>query len=262
MSVVRLEVGDKVAEIRIDRKPGNRIDHRISVELLAALGSVLSSDARVLLLCGAGEHFCQGGDAAQWLGQSNARIRAGLDLFAQVIDQLDRFPLPTIAVVQGECFGDGFHLALACDLIIAGQGAQFSFPEGKLGLVTAYGGVAQLADRVGKARAAELTLLGSAVDAEEMERLNVVSRIVEDDNLEQEAHALALRLAGGSTHAFAVSKSLLRAWSTGGVPAARSVASDLAAPLLASADMQSALKAALAAQIDEADGLHAPPGDR
>lgn len=248
MAVVGLEIGDKIAEIRIDRPTGNRIDHQISTELLAALDRVLSSDAHVVLLYGAGEHFCQGGDIAQWLDRSNTQIRAGIDKFAQVIDQLDRFPLPTLAVVQGECLSEGFHLALGCDLIIAGRGAQFAFPEGRLGLATTYGGIAQLADRMGKARAVELTLLGSAVDAEEMERLNVVSRVVDDENLEQEARALAARLAGGSTRAFSVSKSLLRAWSIGGVPAARAVAPDLVTPLLASTDVQSALRNALGAQ--------------
>jgi enoyl-CoA hydratase/carnithine racemase len=105
--------------------------------------------------------------------------------------------MPTIAAVQGGCMGGGFELALSCDLILAARSARFAFPEARVGIVTLQGGMMQLAERVGCAKAAEIVFLSEPVTAEQMRQWNVVNRMVDHADFETEAAALAKRLAEG-----------------------------------------------------------------
>lgn len=91
-----------------------------------------------------------------------------------VFDQLEDLPLPTIARVDGYALGGGLELAMACDLIVATEGARFGQPEGRLGFVAGWGGTYRLTRRVGRARAKELFFSARTVDAEEALRLGLI----------------------------------------------------------------------------------------
>ncbi|MDB5576573.1 MAG: enoyl-CoA hydratase [Bradyrhizobium sp.] len=228
MAVATVDVREGVAEVMLDHPPGNLIGRVLLDELLSTLETLDRAPPRAILLRAAGPDFCLGNDPADWNGMLTGALQGHLERFSRVVSALEGIAVPTIAVVQGECLASGFQLALSCDLIIAARGAQFGFPETAQGLPLFHAGLALLANRIGRSRATELALFGSAVDAEEMERLNVISRVVDDDRLEQEARALALRIAAGPTHAFASAKAVLRSWSLGGVCAARADLPDLA----------------------------------
>jgi enoyl-CoA hydratase/carnithine racemase len=107
--------------------------------------------------------------------------------------------------------------------------------------VTLQGGVYQLADRVGRNKAIELTFLSEVVEAKKLAEWNVVNRVVDDANLETETGTLVQRLASGPPQSYAATKSLLRVWQQQGRSAARVALYDISMPLFDTAGVQSAL---------------------
>jgi len=244
MNVVHLQVDSAIARITIDHPVDNRINFEMRQELLEAIEQVATSDARVLVIKAAGENFSLGGDVRDWPGVPVAELRPKIEVFARALDHLQELEIPTIASVQGGCMGGGFELALACDLIIAGRSARFAFPEGLAGILTLQGGVYNVAERIGRAKAIELAFLSEPVFAEQMAQWNVINRVIEDHLLSQETEALAIRLASGPVMAYAATKDLLRIWQREGVTGARKALYDLSMPLFETDDVQQALRAA------------------
>ena len=102
---------------------------------------------------------------------------------------------PLIAAVRGFALGGGCELAMACDMIIAGEDAQFGQPEIRIGVMPGAGGTQRLTHAVGKARAMELILTGRSFDAREAERLGLVTRVVPTETTLESALALAAQIA-------------------------------------------------------------------
>jgi enoyl-CoA hydratase/carnithine racemase len=220
-------------------------------ELLASFRRVAQSDVRVLLIRAEGRDFSLGGDVRDWINVPAEVLRPRIEVYAEALDYLDRLAIPTVAAVQGRCLGGGLELVLSCDLVVSGRSAQFGCPEALLGIPTLQGGVFQLAQRIGRTRAIEFVFLSDMYTAEAMERMNLVNKVVADEELEDAAGALVDRLASGPPQAFAVTKTLLRAWAAGGLLGAKSVLYDVAMPLFDTEDVQAALrKAANAAGQD------------
>ena len=138
--------------------------------------------------------------------------------------------------------GGGFELALSCDLILAARSARFSFPEARVGIVTLQGGMMQIAERVGRAKAAEIVFLSEPRTAEQMRQWNVVNWVVDDAEFESQAAALATRLAEGATKAFAATKALWRMQAEEGVKTAKAKLYDLSMPLFETEDARTALR--------------------
>ncbi len=244
MNVVHLHVDSAIARITIDHPVDNRINFEMREELLEAIEQVATSDARVLVIKAAGENFSLGGDVRDWPGVPVAELRPKIEVFARALDHLQELEIPTIASVQGGCMGGGFELALGCDLIIAGRSARFAFPEGLIGIPTLQGGVYNIAERIGRAKAIELAFLAEPVSAEQMAQWNVINRVVEDHLLSQETETLAIRLASGPAMAYTATKDLLRIWQREGVIGARKALYDLSMPLFETDNVQQALRAA------------------
>jgi enoyl-CoA hydratase/carnithine racemase len=217
------------------------------VELHDAFDAVAASNARVLVVRGEGRDFSLGGDVRDWPGIPAETLRPKVETFAKALDRLERLDIPTIAAVQGSCMGGGFELALSCDMIVAARNARFSFPEARLGLLTLQGGMMQIAERVGRAKAAELVFLSEPVTAEQMMLWNVVNCVVADDELDKGADDLAARLASGPPGAYAASKHMLRLWSEKGLARAKTSLYDISMPLFDTNDVQNALRDAAAA---------------
>jgi enoyl-CoA hydratase/carnithine racemase len=251
MPVSFLAIDGSIATVTLDHPSGNRINFAMREELLALFRRVAQSDARVLLIRAEGRDFSLGGDIRDWVDISAEELRPRIEVYAEALDHLDRLAIPTVAAVQGRCLGGGLELVLSCDLVIAAKSAQFGCPEALLGIPTLQGGVFQLAQRIGRTRAAEFVFLSDLYAAETMERLNLVNRVVADDELEDAAGALVDRLASGAPQAYAITKTLLRAWAAGGLSGAKSVLYDIAMPLFDTNDVRAALrKAAGAASQD------------
>jgi enoyl-CoA hydratase/carnithine racemase len=141
----------------------------------------------------------------------------------------------------------GCELALTCDMIIAGRSAPFSCPEARLGILTLQGGMLQLADRLGPARAAERVFLSEPVSADQLWEWNTVNRVVDDAELDQAARDMAMLLATGPTRAYAATKALWRLQAQAGTRAARTQLYERSMPLFDTRDAKAALKAAAGA---------------
>lgn len=171
-------------------------------------------DVRVLVLTGAGAAFCTGGDVKSlgapdpddpiaqrwgtdplWLDVEARTDR--LRMFIHASLWLHRMGKPTIAMVRGAAAGAGLALALACDFRIVSRTAFFLTAFAKIGMSGDFGGSYFLTKLVGPAKAKELYMLGDRIDAEEIQRLGLATRLVEDSALESETAALAARLAAG-----------------------------------------------------------------
>lgn len=244
MSFVRTKLSGPVASIVLDHAGGNRINFEMRGELLDAFELVASSEARVLVVRGEGSDFCLGGDVRDWSGLAGATLRPRVEVFARALNTLERLSIPTIAAVQGDCMGGGFELALSCDMIVAARSARFAFPEALLGIVTLQGGMIQIAERIGRAKAAELVFLSEPVSAEQMAQWNVVNRVTDDDELMMEVEVLAGRLAAGPRRAYAATKALWRILCQEGPTRAKDALYDISMPLFDTDDVQIALREA------------------
>jgi methylglutaconyl-CoA hydratase len=170
----------------------------------------LDSQVRVVLVRGAGKDFCAGADLDELLASVSQTVEeneaAALRL-GSLFQRIRALPKPVLAVVQGRALAGGAGLAGACDLVSAGSSAQLGYPEIQRGFVPAMV-MALLRRSVGEKIALDLVLTGRLLSAEEAHRLGLVSRILEDGQLEKGAMKLAAELAGSSPSALAFSKQL------------------------------------------------------
>ncbi len=181
----RLERHGDCALLTLDRPEAL---NALSFGIIAAIGGLLdevaASDARVLLVTGAGpKAFCAGADIKELQGRGLMEQKAGAELGQSVFAKLDRLPQASVALINGFAFGGGLELAMACTFRLAAPGARMGLPEIKLGLIPGYGGTQRLPRLVGPARALELIMTGRTVLAAEAERIGLVNRIVEGDML-------------------------------------------------------------------------------
>ncbi len=177
---------DELALITLDRPEAlNALSFGLVQDLSRLLDGLAQSDARALLMTGAGDRaFSAGADVKELMGRTLVEQRAGAMLGQSVLAKLDLLPLPSIALINGYAFGGGLELALACTFRLAAPSARLGFPEIKLGLIPGYGGTQRLPRLVGEARATEMILTGRSVDADEAERIGLVNRVVAGDLVE------------------------------------------------------------------------------
>src|SRR5207253_10293037 len=151
-----------------------------------------ADDVRAVLLASAvPARFCAGLDLGMVLGRSAAEVRPVLEkLYVELADVQYGLGKPSIAVVNGAARGGGMTLAISCDVIVAGRSATFGYPEIDLGLVPAIHFV-HLPRIVGRHRAFELLFSGRAFGAEGAASLGLVSRVVPDERVRDEARAMA-----------------------------------------------------------------------
>ena len=163
----------------------NALSFAVVRELGRLLEEVATSDARVLILTGAGDKaFCAGADIKELRGRSLSEEKRSTRVGQLTFARLASLPMPSLALINGYAFGGGLELALACTFRLATPNAQVGLPEIKLGLIPGYGGTQRLPRLIGEARALELILTGRPVPAEEAERIGLVHRVVQGDPLE------------------------------------------------------------------------------
>ncbi|MBK5104542.1 MAG: enoyl-CoA hydratase/isomerase family protein, partial [Burkholderiales bacterium] len=183
---VKLTRQDEFAVLTLDRQEAlNALSASVLHELAQAFDEVAGSDARALIVTGAGaKAFCAGADIKELTGRSLGEQRRDAAFGQAVLARLDTLPMFSVAAINGYAFGGGLELALACTFRIAVTTAKMGLPEIKLGLIPGYGGTQRLPRAVGEARALEMILSGRTVEAEEALRIGLVHRIAESDVLQ------------------------------------------------------------------------------
>jgi enoyl-CoA hydratase/carnithine racemase len=192
---------DGVIELTLDRPPANEIGTETLAELeqFVVAFPALEPETAVCIIHSARKHgFCAGADlrelyrGAEQLPEKErvAGVRNFLERIHAVLNAIDAASFVTIAAVHGVCFGGGFELALACDIIIADKMARFAFPELRLGLIPGFGGIPRLKRDLGNALVRDLLLTGRSVNAARAQAVGLVSQLA--------AEGEALRLARGT----------------------------------------------------------------
>ena len=194
MPSVAIEKRGAVVEITLDRPKANAIDAATSRALGAAFIGFRDEPAlRVAIVAGAGDRFFSAGWdlKAAAAGDTTDYGPGGFAGLTELFD-LDK---PVIAVVNGMAVGGGFELALAADLIVAADTAEFFLPEIRIGIVPDAGGILRLPRRLPRAVAMEMLLTGSRLSASDALRFGLVNRVVTGGELMSTARALAADLA-------------------------------------------------------------------
>jgi 2-(1,2-epoxy-1,2-dihydrophenyl)acetyl-CoA isomerase len=215
METVQLNVEDRVARVTLNRPQAlNAWTPQLGVELMEALLSAeRDPDVRVVVLGGAGRAFSSGADLKSIEDSApdgRPDVRALLrEVYNPVILKVRTIPKPVIAVVQGAAAGIGCSLALAADLVLAGESAYFLMAFANVGLTLDGGASAFLPARIGHARATEMALLAERIPASTALDWGLVNRVVPDDELGELTARLASRLATGAPRSHAAIKRTL-----------------------------------------------------
>jgi len=178
-------------------------------ELDAAIDELAVDDnVGALVLTGAGDRaFVAGADIAEFNTLGSACEAAAFARRGQaVLNKIETLSKPVIAAINGFALGGGCELALACDVRLAADTARLGQPEINLGIIPGYGGTQRLARLVGEGYAKLLCMTGDMVDAAEALRIGLVDRVVPASELQNEARALAARLASKAPVALALIK--------------------------------------------------------
>ena len=211
---IKLTRVEEFALIRLNRpKALNALSFALVRDLARAFDEVAASDARALIITGAGEKaFCAGADIAELGGRTLMEQKRGAELGQATFAMLDRLPMPSLAIVNGYAFGGGLELALACTFRVVTPNAKLATPEIKLGLLPGYGGTQRLPRIVGEARALEMVLTGKSVDAQLALAWGLASRIVEGDEkaVLGEALAFAREFSGYSLPVLSLAREAVR----------------------------------------------------
>lgn len=213
---VRIEREDGLLVVTLDRPEArNAVNAAMSVAIAAAMDLLDADDELgVGILTGAGGTFCAGMDLKAFLrGEVPAVEGRGFGGLTQAPPAK-----PLIAAVEGYALAGGCELALACDLVVAGEGASFGLPEVKRGLVAAAGGLLRLPERIPRAVAMEHALTGDPMTAADARRWGLVNKVVDDGSALAAARELAGRIAANGPLAVRSTKRVLveaPSWSAG-----------------------------------------------
>lgn len=190
----------------------NALGHNMRRDLAEAMEQAGRDErVRVVVLRGAGESFCAGGDMSRVREMMDERL--GADEFTRTLGAARRvvlamrsMPKPVLASISGIAAGSGFNLALACDMRVAAESAQFTQSFVRYGLHPEWGGTFFLPRIVPPNIACELFFLGDTFDAKEAYRLGIINRVFPDEMLEEETYKLAERLRDAAPAAVAAVK--------------------------------------------------------
>jgi len=220
VSTVELEqVADDIRVIRLNRPERlNAIDFGLVADLHDRLDEVAADDScKVAILTGNGRGFSAGLDLKEYgrLPRPGEHRRypagqTGQNFLASLTEHIRETPQIVLAAVNGPAYGGGLSLSLACDLRIASTSAVFCSAFIRTGLTGTDAGVSYLLPRlIGAARAFDMIITGRSVDAQEAERMGIVSRVVPDNSLWDEAVAMATTIAGYTTYGLRNTKEVL-----------------------------------------------------
>jgi len=196
---ILVETRDRVGIVRLNRPQRmNALNDALAVELGAALAA-FDADPGIgaIVITGNDKAFAAGADIGAMAEWDFQKVYAD-DYITKDWESVRKTRKPVVAAVAGYALGGGCELAMMCDLIVAADDAKFGQPEITIGTMPGMGGTQRLPRAVGKAKAMDWCLTGRMIDAAEAERAGLVARVVPADRLEEEALAVAAKIASFS----------------------------------------------------------------
>jgi enoyl-CoA hydratase/carnithine racemase len=223
-------------------RPHNLLGPKLTGAIAREVKLAVETGSRAIVLRSGLRHFCAGADVGLFAeritnaGRSEAKL-SGIE-FLRLLELL---PVPIVASIHGVCLGGGLELALACDYIIAASSSKLGSVEAALGLHPLMGGIQRQVQRIGAARAKEMSMLARRYDAATLERWGLINLVVADESLEQATLSVAQELALGPTIAHAATKQLAYLAANEGVLAADLAMAKIQESIWASEDLKTGL---------------------
>ena len=207
---------DGIVTIQLNRpEKKNAWNEEMREEMRQSIRSVLCDrDARVLVIRGSGDSFSSGEDVGEmrerreqeWTTRDFRRMAKNIhDLF----DDLEAAEIPVIAAIDGICVCGGLELALSCDFRIASARSRFGLIESNVGFIPGSGGCSRLVKIAGVGVAKELILGGEIIDASKAKEMNIIHRVVPDEDFDREVETFAQRLAAKAPLTIGIAKLII-----------------------------------------------------
>lgn len=215
------QMSDGIVELALHRGPLNEIGSLTLDELerfVEELEQATSRASALIIYSALSQGFSSGADLRELYERGRALpfeprvagVRQFLERIHRVLNIIDASPLTTIAAVHGVCFGGGFELALACDLIVADKMARFCFPELRLGLIPGFGGIPRLKRDLGNAVVRDLLLTGRSFNVQKAQAIGLVSQVAAEGEALRVAHATAVQLGKFDRHTSVTAKQFIK----------------------------------------------------
>jgi len=208
---------DSIAKITLNRPDVlNSFCRPMALQMQDALRDAADDKTvRAIFITGNGRAFCAGQDLEEATSEDGPELQNIVkEHYNPIIRQIREVEKPVVCAVNGVAAGAGANIALACDFVLAAQAASFIQAFSKIGLIPDSGGTFFLPRLVGMQRATALTMLGTRVSAQEAVAMGMIYQAIENDNLQDEAMALATKLAAMPTKGLGLTKRALNAsWS-------------------------------------------------
>ncbi|SDJ69927.1 enoyl-CoA hydratase-related protein [Sediminibacillus albus] len=185
---------DHTAVIRLERpQAANALSLALLEELNATLQQIsMDKTIRCLIITGAGDkNFCAGADLKERMTMTNQQVYKTVQYIGETINNIDRLPIPTIAMMNGSAYGGGLEIALACDIRMAAAHANMGLTETSLGIIPGAGGTQRLSRQVGLAKAKELIFTAQAITAAKAKQISLVEYCYPLEQLADKTEALA-----------------------------------------------------------------------
>lgn len=197
MSDINLSIADGIARLELNRPAVfNALSPDLLQELIDLCGELASNDAvNVVVLEGAGKHFCAGADLPQFTQRMESDPLGTADLGRRATEALASLPQITIAAIKGYCIGGALVLSAACDLRVAADNSRCSIPELDAGIPLSWGGMAHVVRLLGESLANDLVLTCRPFDAADCLAAGFISRIIAIDEFAAEVTSLAENVA-------------------------------------------------------------------
>ncbi|MCX7858087.1 MAG: enoyl-CoA hydratase/isomerase family protein [Deltaproteobacteria bacterium] len=204
-----LEQKENVAIVKLNKPPVNVLSSKVYIELFEAFSKLEEDDgAEAVILTASGEKaFCAGLDVKEVEGKDlNGIFQFLWGVSKRTMDKLSGFRKPTVCSIFGLTLGGGLELALCCDIRIGSKDTQLGFPEINLGIIPGSGGTVRLSRLIGVAKAKELLLTGETISSNDALNLGILNKVVDRENLFDEAYNFAKKLASKPKVAYTLIK--------------------------------------------------------
>jgi enoyl-CoA hydratase/carnithine racemase len=205
MAKVEVEIAGAVRTVTLNRPDKrNALDAELMAELAAAMKRPPGPDERVAVIRAAGPVFCAGLDL-----RARREIKDGISSIEECLTAIETYPLPVVAVVQGDAIAGGNELALHCDIVVASSAARFGMPLAQLGLSTSWFLTKKLLEVAGPVATRKILLLGDLLSATQMHELGCIAEVVPPGALAARAQAVIDRLAANAPLSLKTMKAMI-----------------------------------------------------